>query len=192
MWHSPGCRGAGAQGGIALLWLCLSPDVTTRDCGIQLSSVFLPVTVGVSPPCFPTDALPWKTNACNKPRSVCRGRLMLACSRSSPGLARRFPAARPRGPARSTSHRPGTAGRSPVSPRAPQCPSCTEDGKGQAGHLLALEQDPPVRPQLHVCPGTGGDSQGRPLAGQGCVCALQSCHPSQGSDGCGGFTPGGI
>lgn len=110
-----GCRGAGAPKGRRRESLSsgfLSPDVTTRDCGIQLSSVFLPVTVGVSPLRFKTDTLPWKTNACNKAKErACRGRPMLVCSRHCPGRARRLPAThRTPGPA-------GSASRSPV-PRA--------------------------------------------------------------------------
>lgn len=106
-WRSTGRRPArhnrrlgGTRGGEIALWLSLVPDVTTRDCGIQLTSVFLPVTVGVSPLRFETDTLPWKTNACNKAKArVCRGRLMLACSRHSLGAACRPAAARPVPPA---------------------------------------------------------------------------------------------
>lgn len=66
-WRSTDCRVPGGNARVSLSTdVTLSPDVTTRDCGIQLSSVFLPVTVGVSPLPFKADTLPWKTNACNK------------------------------------------------------------------------------------------------------------------------------
>lgn len=67
--------GMGAQGGmgITLLWFPLPPDVTMRDCGIQLSSVFLPGAVGVSSLRFKPDTLPWKTNAHNKAKEEIRG-----------------------------------------------------------------------------------------------------------------------
>lgn len=178
----------------ALLWLCLWPDVTTRDCGIQLSSVFLPVAVGVSPPRFPTDALPWKTNACNKPRSVCLGRLMLACSRSSPGsLAASLPHARAGACPVPRTARPTTQGQL-AGPWCPPAPLVHGGWEGVSWALAGPGAEPPVQPpQPSSMSALGrGDSQGRLLPGQRCICALQSCHPLQGSDGCGGLTPGGI
>lgn len=76
-----------------------------------------------------------------------------------PGLARRFPAARPRrrlpGPTHSTSHHPGTAGRSLVSPRTP---CAWRMGRGELGTCWPWSRTPCAAPtaQFHVCLGKGG------------------------------------